>query len=91
MNATRLTFAALILIAVVASATAGPAVAGGPFQCPYNASDDFSAFRITAGFDLDRTSTGGNDQADWTGWAEGDPTAGSGHAYDNHTATDWGM
>lgn len=84
-----LSCAALCLIAL--SSPAEPAVPAGPFQSPYNNTDNFDAYRITACFDLDRTSTGGNDQADWTGWAEGDPTPGSGHAYDGHTGTDWGL
>lgn len=48
---------------------------------------DIGTYRITAAFDLDRVSS----IADWTGWKSGDPTAGYGHAYDDHTGTDWGM
>lgn len=47
-----------------------------------------NSYPETAAFDLDRSS-GSN--ADWTGWKSGDPTSGYGHAYDNHTGTDWGM
>jgi murein DD-endopeptidase MepM/ murein hydrolase activator NlpD len=79
---------ALILGLVIAlggaAAQAGPAVAGGPFACPFG---DWDNWYMTAAFDLDPSTA----QADWTGWASGDPTGGSGHAYDGHTGTDFGM
>ena len=48
---------------------------------------DFETYRMTSAFDLDRS--GG--RADWMGWKAGDPTSGSGHAYDNHSGSDFGM
>lgn len=81
-----LSFGLMILGLIFQGSTAGAqATPGGPFRYPVA---DIGAWRMTAAFDLDRsTST----RADWTGWRSGDPTAGSGHAYDNHSGTDWGM
>ncbi|HNT34297.1 MAG TPA: peptidoglycan DD-metalloendopeptidase family protein [bacterium] len=61
------------------------ATPGGPLGCPFS---DFDVWRVTSAFDLDPTSAV---MADWMGWRTGEPTAGSGHAYDGHTGTDWGM
>lgn len=54
------------------------------FAFPFNQ----SSYRMTSAFDLDRAS---GPRADYTGWRSGDPTAGNGHAYDQHTGTDTGM
>lgn len=64
-----------------AGEAAAPPAIGWPYSSP-------NSFRMTAAFDLNRNTT---DRADWTGWISGDPTAGSGHAYDNHSGTDHGM
>lgn len=64
---------------------AAPPETPPPFGWPMSSPENFN---MTAAFDLDRT-TGG--RADWTGWILGEPTAGSGHAYDDHSGTDWGM
>ncbi len=58
-----------------------PPAFGWPMSSPNN-------FNMTAAFDINRSS---GDRADWTGWTLGEPTAGSGHAYDDHSGTDWGM
>jgi murein DD-endopeptidase MepM/ murein hydrolase activator NlpD len=82
-------FSTLPLLAAVcgvaASGKAAPAETPPAFGWPMSSPNNFY---MTAAFDLDR-STGG--RADWTGWVVGEATAGSGHAYDNHSGTDWGM
>lgn len=76
-------FASLMLVAFLQTGSGAPASDPPPFAWPFAGN-----FNMTAAFDLDRT-TGA--RADWTGWRAGEPTAGSGHAYDNHGGTDWGM
>ena len=85
MKFTFTLLAFVIILIPVASIHAGDAATPPSFRCPF---DSFNTWRITAAYDLDR-STGS--LADWTGWVDGDPTAGSGHAYDNHSGTDWGL
>ena len=64
---------------------AAPATDPPGFGWPFNTPD---VYRITAGFDLDPADT---NRADWTGWKTGEPTSGSGHAYDGHGGTDCGV
>lgn len=78
------TFAlALFTAAVAISISAGEALDPPPFGFPFTP----ASHRMTAAYDLQR----GTGRADWTGWIEGDPTAGNGHAYDDHSGTDLGM
>lgn len=81
-------FAALTLVSLAAGAAAGPATPGGPLSSPYSPADSWDAYRMTAAFDLAR---GAGPISDWTGWSSGDVTGGSGHAYDDHSGTDFGM
>ncbi|MGC8742237.1 MAG: peptidoglycan DD-metalloendopeptidase family protein, partial [Candidatus Sumerlaeaceae bacterium] len=71
----------LSMVAISAAPPETPPPFGWPMSSPEN-------FNMTAAFDLDRTAGA---QADWTGWTLGEPTPGSGHAYDGHSGTDWGM
>ncbi|MFH0794691.1 MAG: peptidoglycan DD-metalloendopeptidase family protein [bacterium] len=47
-----------------------------------------NSYRMTSAFDLDSTTTA---RADWTGWRSSEQIAGSGHAYDGHTGSDFGV
>lgn len=71
----------LMPAALLAAAATTPPALGWPMSSP-------DVYRMTAGFDLD-PATG--ILADWTGWRTGEPTAGSGHTYDAHTGSDFGM
>ncbi|MBX7247092.1 MAG: peptidoglycan DD-metalloendopeptidase family protein [Candidatus Sumerlaeaceae bacterium] len=66
---------------LLAAPASDPPAFGWPYDSP-------NTKRMTAGFDLNRTS---GPIADWTGYASGEATAGSGHAYDNHSGTDSGL
>ncbi len=79
-------YTASIILVATTGATAQPGLAQNPpgFAFPY----DPATYRITAAFDLAR---GAGPISDWTGWTTGDPTAGSGHAYDDHSGSDTGM
>ncbi|MDK2970935.1 MAG: hypothetical protein PWP23_690 [Candidatus Sumerlaeota bacterium] len=79
-----LSTAALSLLSGIAFAQGGLAKTSPGFSFPF----DPAVYRMTAAFDLDRDT---GTLADWTGWVSGDPTAGNGHAYDNHSGTDNGM
>lgn len=83
MKTTTLLAAALL---VASRAAAQPGLADDPPPLAFPVSID--TYRFTAAFDLDRTAS---DRADWTGWRQGDVTAGSGHAYDDHSGTDIGI
>ena len=76
--------AAGFLLAAHANAPAQPAQSPPGFGWPHNP----NTYRVTSAFDLDRRS---GPRADWMGWRSGDPTAGSGHAYNLHSGTDTGM
>lgn len=62
---------------------AGEAASAPAFGPPISAFDDFY---FTACYDLNRSA---GSIADWTGWTG--TSYSSGHAYDNHSGTDWGM
>ena len=79
------TFSSFVVFLSAAICSADPAATPPPFGWPMSTPN---SYYMTAAFDLD-PSTGG--RADWTGWVLGEPTAGSGHAYDGHSGTDWGM
>lgn len=82
----------LIFIAILVSilllaefiVLAGQAQSPPAFAFPIS----MTTYRITAAFDLNRNT---GSQADWTGWENGDPTEGNGHAYDDHTGSDTGI
>ncbi|MEO8376718.1 MAG: peptidoglycan DD-metalloendopeptidase family protein [Candidatus Sumerlaeota bacterium] len=76
--------ASLSMMVVGVHAQPGIAKDPPPFAFPFNP----NGYYMTAGFDLSR---GVGPIADWTGWKSGDPTAGNGHAYDDHSGTDTGM
>ncbi|MCX7625136.1 MAG: peptidoglycan DD-metalloendopeptidase family protein [Candidatus Sumerlaeaceae bacterium] len=80
----KTTLCVITLLATV-NAISAPAETPPAFGWPMSSPENFN---MTAAFDLDRT-TGG--RADWTGWVVGEPMPGSGHAYDDHSGTDWGM
>ncbi len=73
----------LTLVGFLQTASGAPASDPPPFAWPFAGN-----FNMTAAYDLDRATDA---RADWTGWRAGEATAGSGHAYDNHGGTDWGM
>ncbi|AXA34788.1 Cell wall endopeptidase, family M23/M37 [Candidatus Sumerlaea chitinivorans] len=75
----------LIYFGVAGSGFSAPASSPPPIGWPMSSPNSFP---MTAAFDLD-SAVGG--RADWTGWVLGEPTAGSGHAYDEHSGTDFGM
>jgi murein DD-endopeptidase MepM/ murein hydrolase activator NlpD len=79
-------FAALAAPLVALTTTSLAQLAQDPpgFAFPFNT----ATYRMTAAFDLDRAA---DTRADYTGWRSGDPTAGSGHAYDGHSGSDFGM
>ena len=62
----------IVLLIMTAGAFSEPE--SGFLASPFHTID---TWRVTAAFDLDRSS---GSQADWTGWKNGDPTAGYGHA-----------
>lgn len=74
----------LAVISATKAAESAPAQDAPAFGWPFAT----ATYNVTAAFDLDRDT---GDQADWTGWRLGEATAGSGHAYDNHSGHDFGM
>ncbi|MCX7718899.1 MAG: peptidoglycan DD-metalloendopeptidase family protein [Candidatus Sumerlaeaceae bacterium] len=84
MNRLGMILAAAGLVAMPPAAHSAPAEAPPAFAWPFNGPN---TLRMTAAFDLDPATTA---RADWTGWRTGEFGV-SGHSYDGHSGTDWGM